>query len=440
MEKQYSKVIWKDNDGRILKEKEFVDNIDVSFDDVFIKSKSDLDFIYIFKYWEKQDSDLDNNLIYSAIYEKTPNNLIISEYYSSGYMVKGYLGNPKKIIIPSLFLDKRILVIDIGAFSNCNSLRQLVISEGIIYILMGAFKSCLHLKSITLPKSINLIEDSSFSECVSLKEINFPSNDSYNLLKMGNGVVLTTSKNWDNDSKAVGSIAYGDIVINSGIFKISEDAFLGCSGIKSFTFPNSLNKVEENAFLGCSGIENIIINKLNTNFHLLHLGNGKVLTKSNSWNNQSKAILAFGDIIIPPNITNISDYAFSGLSSIKSILFPNTIKKIGSHAFTGVNFIKQINLPESIIELGGFCFASCSRLKSINIPNNIKLIDSYAFSGCTSLTKIILHENIITLGTGVFSNTPNLHIYCKNKYPNPNWNSYWDYQTNHITFNYKKQK
>jgi hypothetical protein len=436
MEKIVYTVLWRDDDGTLLKKEEVIEGAIPDFGQV--PSKADEVFIYIFDSWNIHVTEIYSDTEYIATYKKIVNNLILSDYYGNGFIVKGYKEKISKVIIPSKYLGKPILVIGSKAFSDCTSLIELEVLPGVFAIEQAAFKSCTSLKKVTLPYTLRCLEDSAFFNCISLENVIFPNNDSYSLLKLGMGYVFSSNPVWDDESVVSGSLAYGDIELSEGINKIHEEAFLGCSGIKSFTFPGSLKEIAPKAFFGCSGIRNINISSKNKNYYLFNLGNGKVLSKTKSWSNNSNAIVACGDIVFPSNISTIANHAFYGLSSITSITLPSNITKIGGNAFTGCNLLKKVVLPNSIQEIGGFCFASCSDLEEINIPKSVKKIDSYAFSGCDSLLQIVLPDTIEILGTAVFSSSVNLKIYCLGAHPNPGWNSYWNMQSGPIFWNYKR--
>ena len=50
-----------------------------------------------------------------------------------------------------------------------------------------------------------------------------------------------------------------EIVIPEGVEEIEEDAFFGCSSLKSVSIPNSVTFIGDGAFMDCSSLEYINI-------------------------------------------------------------------------------------------------------------------------------------------------------------------------------------
>ena len=83
-----------------------------------------------------------------------------NEYLSTN---KGVLKIPEKC--------KRI---DRFAFSNCDNIVKVILSDNITSIEYGAFEHCSTLKSINFPKGLKVIEDSAFQDCSSLEIVYIP--------------------------------------------------------------------------------------------------------------------------------------------------------------------------------------------------------------------------------------------------------------------------
>ena len=68
-------------------------------------------------------------------------------------------------------------------------------------------------------------------------------------------------------------------------------------------------------------------------------------------------------------LTSIGDYAFYGLSGLKSISIPDSVTSIGSYAFAYCHPLTSITLPDSIISIGEYAFTYCSALRNIYIKS-----------------------------------------------------------------------
>lgn len=60
------------------------------------------------------------------------------------------------------------------SFSNCEKIKNIIISEGITEIGNRAFSQCCSLSSVSLPKTLKTIENGTFNECRSLESIVIP--------------------------------------------------------------------------------------------------------------------------------------------------------------------------------------------------------------------------------------------------------------------------
>ncbi|QVK18233.1 leucine-rich repeat protein [Mycoplasmatota bacterium] len=109
-------------------------------------------------------------------------------------------------------------------------------------------------------------------------------------------------------------------------------------------------------------------------------------------------------------VTAIDSYAFSGVTSLKSVTIPNSITTIGGFAF-----YLDSNLTTVIFEEGSqlttiefSSFAEAKNLTSITIPNSVTTIEQGAFSGVRSLKNITIPSSVTTIGSRAFDNTTSL--------------------------------
>ena len=68
-------------------------------------------------------------------------------------------------------LPDTLEVIGYQAFSNCQSLEELVIPESVNEILPGAFEECSNLTTLRIPSNIHIIEMNVFKNCSKLERI-----------------------------------------------------------------------------------------------------------------------------------------------------------------------------------------------------------------------------------------------------------------------------
>ena len=106
---------------------------------------------------------------------------------------------------------------------------------------------------------------------------------------------------------------------------------------------------------------------------------------------------------------NIHNYAFAGLTSLRSVKFLNG-GNILTGAFMGCINLTTVDMPINNINL--YAFAGCVSLTSIKLNTNSDMGDGYiyenAFLGCTSLESVIIITNIISIRSRAFKDCTNL--------------------------------
>jgi hypothetical protein len=258
-------------------------------------------------------------------------------------------GGERKIVIPD-----SVTKIDKYAFYNFFNLEEVVIGNGVTTIGERAFMGCDSLQSIVIPDSVLEIGKGAFFGCDSLKSV-----------KLSRSLT------------SIPLLAFGDtpisyIELHEGITSIERAAFEGCVHLTKIFIPSSVEFIDSTAFLRTDSLESIEVDPKNPYYY--SLGNCLIQTNTQS------LIKGCKSSEIPPQVTEIGDYAFTN-SSITQVIIPNGVTRIGMDAFRG-----------------------CKELLSIEIPSNVKTIEQDAFYKCESLKEIILNEGLEQIGGGAFSN------------------------------------
>lgn len=137
------------------------------------------------------------------------------------------------------------------------------------------------------------------------------------------------------------------ISIPKGVIGISEDAFSAVNvQIKKISLPKSLLWIGPRAFKGCSGIETIVL---------------------------------------PENLTEISDEAFYDCISLTEITVPRNVYRIGKRAFSGCGFLRTIECTEGLVRIEDRAFYNCSLLENISLPRSCAFIAENAFELCDNV-------------------------------------------------------
>lgn len=118
------------------------------------------------------------------------------------------------------------------------------------------------------------------------------------------------------------------------------------------------------------------------------------------------------DVVIPTEITEIKEYAFSeypfsGNSRhgnqvrLKSVHIPDSVVKIGAYAFASCQELMSVHLPRSLARLESYTFHDCSKLNKIEFPEGLKVIDKYALVNC-GIEMITVPNSVEKIGQGAF--------------------------------------
>ncbi|MBR6705432.1 MAG: leucine-rich repeat domain-containing protein [Clostridia bacterium] len=216
---------------------------------------------------------------------------------------------------------------------------------------------------------------------------------------------------------------------------IAAQAFLGCTTLKSITFPEGMLAIGQEAFKDCTALTTV------------SFPGTLVLLADYAFYNCGKLEKA----LLPDSVIALGDYAFGKCSSlselqlspfteyigawcfyacvkISDVTFTENLQFIGEHGFAGCG-LTRIWLPDSLENIENAAFMSCTKATevhlgsavkrigtsafdsmaatSIDLPESLETIDDYAFSK-SKLTEIVIPPSVTTLGIGVFSECKSL--------------------------------
>ena len=228
---------------------------------------------------------------------------------------------------------------------HSQEMLMLVVEEGITGIGDHAFRNVRNLVSATFPKSLTRIGDEAFASCLNLPMVTLPA-----------GVTSIG----DYAFSYCGNLALA--TLPAGLQEIGFGAFLGCEKLSAVTIPAGVKKIGEGAFAGCGSLPTITVAAGNTKYVAV---DGVLFYKDKTVLLQYPAGRAATSYVIPAEVTNIVDEAFSLAYNLTAVTLPIGLTFIGNHAFV-----------------------NCSRLTSITIPAAVKTIGENAFTFCQELTEI----------------------------------------------------
>lgn len=194
-----------------------------------------------------------------------------------------------------------------------------------------------------------------------------------------------------------------DLSHNKKISYLPIESLRNCTSLTSIALPNSITLIGDKVFDGCTSLSGVYITDIvawcSIDFgdnplsyaHNLYL-NGKLVT----------------DLVIPNSATQISDYAFSGCTSITSVSIPDSVTKIGLLAFGQCAGLTSITFGKGVTEIGWRTFRDCTNLPSVTIPDSVTKIGEQSFFGCTGLTSVTIGKGVTEIGVSAFHNCTGL--------------------------------
>lgn len=198
----------------------------------------------------------------------------------------------------------------------------------------------------------------------------------------------------------------GVATIFEGVTEIPGKYFQGASDIKTVIIPKSVTSIGDSAFEGCYGLSKVFISDIaswckisfedpdsNPLYYANHLYlDGKEIT----------------DLIIPSDVTSISNYAFICCSGLTSLTIPTHIKSIGESAFSRCDGLTSVTISNSVTTIGKWTFSGCESLKTIELPNSLTIFEEGLFDGCSQLESIVIPKSVKLIGRNIFHNCSSL--------------------------------
>lgn len=292
--------------------------------------------------------------------------------------------------IQEVTLPASLKSIGIGAFRDCQQLRQVQFQQGIDIDILAPdlFNNCQALQTIVIPDTVTKISKSVFENCTNLKTITLPAN-----IKIINEKAFSSCQ------------SLSTIEIPSTLEKIGDNAFIDCKGLTEFSLPIELNNIGMNILLGCDAIVEVILPYIN-------------------WQDEGKGYLEYyfgvGNMGLPQSIKKVTllnefsylpDKIFENCQNIEEVVFPQTVSMIGNLAFKNCISLSSVSLYDNITQIGRDAFYDCVSLGQITLPAALESVYDSAFcidnnsQENTTVINISVTNKIKEIGYRAFSHS-----------------------------------
>ena len=201
------------------------------------------------------------------------------------------------------------------------------------------------------------------------------------------------------------------VTINSGT-EIPTSAFAGCSKLKTIQLPSSVVSIKSNAFSNCSKLEKVVfagtvIQWCNIAFEN-NYSNPMYYTNKLHINGE----LLRGEVVIGEGATKIPSYMFKSVTDITKITIADSVEAIGSNAFYGCSGLTAINITKNISNIASDAFIGCANLETISASNEnqaykaignslINIANKELVLGCKN-SLIPNDESVVVIGSNAF--------------------------------------
>ena len=313
-----------------------------------------------------------------------------------------------------------------GAFSYCELLESVKLTDGVTAIGVRAFEQCLFMTDIEIADSVESIGEKAFYGCLSLKNVTLPSGleriekSTFELSGLEQ-IELPEGLKYIGDYAFKGCSHLESIVIPDSVETIGDGVFRDCTSLTSVVFPSGLKSIGSSLFDGCNSLEYeqyenaLYVGTADNPFFMLYSCIDD-MTETCVVHEDTKIISNFAfrnftalkTVELPDGLTAILDSVFYNCTALEEIVMGDNVTSIGESAFEDCSSLQTVKLSKSLVSIGDSAFAGCESLESITLPNSVTTIGDNAFKNCVNLSNIEISDELVSIGTGVFDGCGNL--------------------------------
>ena len=281
--------------------------------------------------------------------------------------------------------------VDVGAFMDCTSLKNITLPDSTWIIGMKAFANCSSLQTFYIPKGTVTIGNMVFAGCKELTSFTVGSGNY--TFAAEDGVLMNAEKTQLLYYPAKKGTSY---VVPDSVTEIGPFAFAGGNTLTSINL-NNVTMLRMGAFGKCTSLTNITANKL-------EIIEGGVVDDT-AWKAvQTGDKILLGDVLLSyqgmetdlvlENINSIAPYAFAGNENLESVTLTRGIISIGAHAFDQCKNLENVYICNNadVVQVMDATFDGNAENRMIYVPYPFVYEYNSEFYGCD----FNAHETVVT--------------------------------------------
>lgn len=242
------------------------------------------------------------------------------------------------------------------ALYKCNNLKDFEIPKNLSYMGIKALAKCNLIKSLTIPTSLEDIECGAFSEMQSLEEIivqagnpKYASFDQKSLIDTKQNVLVQYAIASPNEEYTVYNfpIYYDENMFSyERIYHIADYAFAGARHLRKLNITGAVESVGANTFrdMNCPNLK-ILIDSYSDNI-IFNLG---------KFNEHPH--IPFKNIELEEGITTLSSNLSELFKNATTVKLPSTLVQVGTNVFSKSNKLKDLYFPKNMKSIEPNTFA-----------------------------------------------------------------------------------
>jgi hypothetical protein len=106
--------------------------------------------------------------------------------------------------------------------------------------------------------------------------------------------------------------------------------------------------------------------------------------------------------------TSIGDYAFYGMTALKTLELPTGVTSIGKCSFAFCPALDEIRFPDTLTTIGESAFEGCKSVLALEVPASVTSVGERAFAFCRRLEIITFRGKVERIGKWTFKECENL--------------------------------